>query len=1154
MVTSGGLDMKSQNFELLRAKRPTLADLAAFAEGYVHSDPTSSLVKQRTILERMVDAIYQEYRLPQPHYDGLVELLNAADFRKTVPDVVVAKLHALRIAGNKGAHAGKKGSLTSNAATPTVALESLRNLHEVARWFHAQIDRGATSGIAAFVAPKLASGEASADKDALEKLRVAEAKMAEMVAALEAETKKLLALEQVATQSAAELGKLKQDGQEIASALHFSEEKTHRELIDRALVDAGWDVGPKATSTAQVKREVRVSAMPTESGEGYADYVLYGDDGLPLAVIEAKKTAKDANSGAEQARIYAVCLEKETGKRPVIFFTNGFEIHVWDDVEGGPHRSIHGFYSKDSLDYLHHQRANRKPLATVPIDKDIAGRPYQVEAVKRVCELFTQKHRRALIVQATGTGKTRVAVSLCDVLMRASWAKRVLFLCDRRELRKQADRAFKEFLPNEPRVVVGASTYKDRNKRIYLATYQSMDECYDDFDVGFFDLIIADESHRSIYKKFRSIFQWFDALQVGLTATPVKFIERNTYALFGCKDQDPTSSYGFKEAIDARPPHLVPFRVRECNTWARTEGFTFKGMDDKQRQQLEAQAADAEDIAFDAEDMDKSVFNKDTTRFVWSTIMNEGIREGTKSRVGKTIVFARSHEHAMHLRTVFSEVYPQYGSGFCRVIDTQEARRDQLIDDFKEPEKEPIIAISVDMLDTGIDVPEVVNLVFAKPVKSYVKFWQMIGRGTRLRKNLFGPGEDKTEFVIFDHWGNFRYFDEEREEKQPTEQKSLAQQLFEARVLAAEIALEKMDEAAFQGLVTLILADIADLKATNAIDVREKRKELELLSDRERVAGFSAATVNDLRVIAAPLMHWRDINEQRAAYAFDLLVTRLEAELLKGGPTATRVLDLRGRVLDDVERLMKNQGPVKAKAATITSVRTDEFWAAASVSALEAMRTQLRGIMQYQQQIATGHVAPRVFDVDDKQLAIDDYIPRLEGMELIAYRTRVEAAVRKLLEENATLQRVRAGKAVSDEDLEEVARLVLQMNDKANVKYLAGHDPSTRQSLLTVFRSLVGLDAEAVDQAFTSFVHAHPHLTASQLRFLQVLQHHIASNGGIEIERLYEAPFTNLHAQSVDGVFPDAGDVDALLAILGTFEPRKALPSDRPPASRAESR
>lgn len=1142
--------MKSQNFEFLRLKRAVLADLAGFAESYTHSDPASALIKLRGFVEQVVEAIYQGYRLCPPPSDNLNDRMNTEEFRQSVPEVVLQKLHAVRIAGNHAAHPRR-------LITSVAALDGLFQSFEIAQWFHLQISRGTPRDFPRYSPPPPDLNTNGNAKEALEKLRLAEAKYESMLAALEEERKKREAAEQVAAQSSVELEKLKAEGQDVAQSLSFNEATTRRRLIDQMLIDAGWDVGTNANNTEEVHQEVQVSSMPTPSGEGYCDYVLYGNDGKPLAVIEAKKTAKDARIGGEQARVYAKCLEKETGQRPVVFFTNGFDVFIWDDAQGLPYRKIHGFYSKDSLEYLLHQRTNKKPLATVPPNLAIADRMYQLEAIKRVSERFTGNFRKALLVQATGTGKTRVAVSLCELLMRAGWVKRILFLCDRRELRKQADRVFKEFMPGEPRVIVSRATSSKRDQRIYLATYPAMMECFEEFDVGFFDLIIADESHRSIYKKYQSLFRYFDALQVGLTATPVRFIERNTYDLFGCEDRDPTASFGFEDAITSSPPYLVPFRVRSFSSKFREQGVKYTQMSDEQKDQAEDQDPAATLINYEADDVDISVMNKPTTRFIWQKLMEEGIREETGTHVGKTIVFARNHNHAVHMAEVFHEYYPQYGSSFCRVIDNQEKYAEDLIDNFKSNDhgrKDPlVIAISVDMLDTGIDVPEVVNLVFAKPIKSYVKFWQMIGRGTRLSKGLFGPGKDKSEFLIFDHWSNFWFFDEQYQEKEPSKQKALLQQLFEARIAVAQAALDKMQELDFQSTVDLILADLRDVRDAGNLEVRDRWRELELLSDRNQLEQFAAPTKNDLLSIAAPLMHWRPIRGFEEAYRFDLLMTRVELELLRAGPTGARVLDFKTIVEEQVELLMKNQNPVKAKAETINQVRSKEFWANVTVTQLEHVRVELRGIMKYQQQAPSRRVAPQILDIDDADFTAETYIPRLEGLDLVEYKIRVENVLKDKFTENAVVERIRAGAEVGEAELEDLARMVLEVDDKANVRHLVGHNPETRKSLLTVFRSLVGLDPVAIEKAFTTFVHKHPSLSAQQLRFLQVLQNYIAQNGGIELDRLYEPPFTTVHAESVDGVFTKDGEVDDLLAIISTFAPKKAAADAAPTRSQQAS-
>ncbi|MCC6525913.1 MAG: DEAD/DEAH box helicase family protein [Polyangiaceae bacterium] len=1132
--------MKSQNFEFLRPTHPELADLGGFAEAYARPDPASALLKLRTLVENVVVVIYDAYRLPRPYTDSVFDLLNEDPFRAAVPDVVLAKLHSIRKAGNRAAH----------RETPSVlaALQGLRDGFDVAQWVFLRIDGGERAHCPAYQEPApVAAVDGAAlqqeKKAALERLAQQEEQLKRVLADLEAERQKRVLAEAFVARTQDDLAALRAQGDETANVLHLSEEATRHRLIDQELIEAGWDVGPNGSSTAEVGQEVPLTTMPTASRDGRADYVLYGDDGKPLAVIEAKRTAKEARAGAEQARTYAACLERETGQRPVIFYTNGIDIHVWDDAQGYTPRKIYGFYSKDSLEYLAHQRNNKQPLATVAPNLAIAERMYQLEAIKRVTERFEQKFRRALLVQATGTGKTRVAISLSELLMRSGWAKRILFLCDRRELRKQGLNVFKEFLPGEPRVIVDSATSSDRNKRVYLATYPAMMKCYESFDVGFFDLVIFDESHRSIYRKYRELVMYFDALQVGLTATPLQYADRDTFRLFGCEHHDPTANFTYDEAVTSTPPYLVPFRVREYQSRFRESGLKYSAMSAAQRAELEAQEDDPPSVEFEPGAIDRDVFNKDTSRIILRSLMEEGIRDAT-GRLGKAIVFAKSHLHAVHLAELFQEMYPVYGGTYCRVIDNQEPRADQLIDDFKVKTSDPVIAISVDMLDTGIDVPEVVNLVFAKAVKTPAKFWQMIGRGTRLCRDLFGPGEDKTQFLIFDHGRNFWFFEEKYQEKQPSPQTSLLEQLFHARISMMQAALHRMADPVFQAAVDLVVRDIEDAKASRSIEVRDKRKELELLSRRETVAQFAPATRADLLSVAEPLMKWRNIRGDEDAYRFDLLVTRLEQAVLEGSP---RVADYKAALEGEVGLLMRNQGPVKGKAATILAVESKEFWATVTVPQLEEVRTELRGIMKYQAQRTTHCLAPKVYDVPEEGVTAVDRTPKLDGLDLIEYRHRVEMVLRQHFMSDPTLQRIRVGKPVREDALEALAKLVLQVDDKANLRHLI--QAEAKHSLADVLRGLVGLEPAAVDVAFTGFVHNHPRLSAQQLRFLQLLKNHIAQNGGIELERLYAPPFTDFHASGIDGVFTEKAEIDELLAILATFEPRKAAPSSPPPES-----
>lgn len=1126
----GGVQMKSVNFEFLRVKALPLADLGGFAEAYVYPDPASSLVKQRVFIENVVEALYAQHGFPRPYSTGLFDLLVAPAFQTAVPLVVQDKLHAVRKASNPAAHG--KPVLTATA------LAMVRQVWDVACWLYI-VGGGEKSNLPTWTPPSQPAPGKGAN-ELLEKLRLTEASYDAQLKALQAKLaeaeQKASTMQQHVVLSEEALQSLKVEGTKAASILAFDEEATRRHLIDAALRDVGWDVGDGGKDTQQVKQEVQLEGLPTTSGKGRADYVLYGDDGKPLAVIEAKRTAKDATQGAEQARQYANALETKHGVRPTIFFTNGPETFIWDDAQKYPQRKVYGFYAKDSLEKLHFQRKNRQPLVGVQPSTSIAGRLYQLETLKRLSETFTSNHRKGLVVQATGTGKTRVAVSFCDILFRAGWAKRVLFLCDRRELRRQADKAFKEFLPHEPRVVVKASTIHDKDKRIYLATYPAMVEQFEAFDVGFFDLVIADESHRGIYNKFGSLFRYFDALQIGLTATPVDFIDRNTFGLFGCKDGDPTAAYTFADAIEDQM--LVPYRVLELESTLHRDGIKFKDLSPEDQQKYEVDSPD--DVVIDPHQLSYALFNVDTTRKLWSTLFDRGIRVAGGD-LGKTIVFARSHDHAVHLKWVFDEMYPKYGSTFCRIIDNQEPKAEDLIDDFKSDDikKELTIAISVDMLDTGIDVPAVVNLVFAKPIGSAVKFWQMLGRGTRLCEHLLGPGKHKTEFLIFDMFENVRSFEaDDRIVEPPTPPKTLLQHLFEARIELAQAALNTMSADSFKVVVAHIVHDVRAVITTGAFEVKDHWKVLHQLIAAEQIDSFSATIKKSLLEIVSPLQKHRTVKSDIEAYRFDLLMTRAQMARLLDDASSPGVLNFKSRIENEVALLPKNLAQVKAQTSAILRVQSKAFWQSVTFGDLEELRLALRGIMQFKPTAETG-TGSSTSDIDVADtMAVKDYVPQLSGLELAAYRSRVMAVLSEHFKDSAVLQQVKNGERVTQADLEQLAQLVLQVDDKANVTHLVGHDPETRLSLLAVFRSLVGVSAAVVDAAFVDFAQKHPQLSSQQLKFLHLLKNHIAQHGGLDVDRLFEAPFTSVHSDSIDGVFAKH-DADALLDVLAQFEFRR---------------
>ena len=524
---------------------------------------------------------------------------------------------------------------------------------------------------------------------------------------------------------------------------------------------------------------------------------------------------------------------------PLVLYTNGHDTWMWES-EFYPPAKVRGFPSPLDLDWLDQRRATRKPLSVELIDTGIAGRDYQVAAIRSVLEGVEARRRKFLLVMATGTGKTRTAMGLIDVLLRAHWAKRVLFLVDRVALRDQAIDAFREHLPDSPywprteghRV----ETEWAANRRLYCTTYPSMLNLIEAgtapgsfISPHFFDLIIADESHRSVYNTYNSVLEWFAGVHLGLTATPTDHKGHDTFALFEHLAEEPTYAYTYQQAVQHRPPYLSDFEVLKVRSKFQLEGIKAGTLPQPVQRKLIAEGRDPAEIDFEGSELERKVTNSGTNVVIVREFMEESIKDPTGTLPGKSILFAISKGHARRLAEVFDQLYPEHAGKLARVLVSEDPRvhgKGGLLDQFKKNDM-PRVAISVDMLDTGVDVPEVVNLVFAKPVFSYTKFWQMIGRGTR----VIDPAKakpscpEKAKFLILDCWGNFDFFKLNPKGREPGEEVSLPVRLFRARLDALEAALagDRADVAALA--VDDLRADLATLPKQNAV-VAEARAAL----------------------------------------------------------------------------------------------------------------------------------------------------------------------------------------------------------------------------------------------------------------------------------------------------------------------------------------
>ncbi|MCW6037514.1 DEAD/DEAH box helicase family protein [Spirulina subsalsa FACHB-351] len=862
----------TSNFDFLQTDFPKLFDHATHAESLVYSAPRASCFYSRYTLEQAVLWLYENDPYLQLPYDTkLGALIHEQTFQDNLSPGIFQKIRIIHKVGNIAAHQQK-------AIGDRDALHLIEELFHFLYWVCRYYSKnGKNLGEIPFNPALLQQPETSGTAEkTLEELQQLEAKLSQT------EAMKRIA-EERQKQTAAELAALKAQLDALLAANkavpdhhNWNEANTRKYLIDVLLQEMGWDLSDPNC------REYPVEGMPqsvNKSGTGKIDYVLWDDNGLPLAVIEAKRTTKDPKIGQQQAKLYADCLEQKFNQRPIIFYSNGYHTYLWDD-QNYPPREIHGFLRKDELQRLIWQRTNKKALHLVQVNQDIAGfeRPYQIEAIKRITETFTSKNRKALLVMATGTGKTRTAIALVDVLMRANWVKRVLFLADRNSLVRQAKRAFNKHLPNA--TVINLVEEKDvQGANVVVSTYPTVMNQINQierdgrkFGSGYFDLVIIDEAHRSVYKKYRYIFEHFDSLLIGLTATPRDEVNRDTYEIFGLEQGNPTFAYELDDAI--KDGYLVPPQGIKISLKFPTVGIKYSELSPDEKAEYEEKFTDPETgeilDEINGTAINNWLFNDDTIDKALEILMEFGLRVDGGDRLGKTIIFARNHNHAEKILERFNKNYPHYNGKFAKLIDSHDPYAQSLLDEFSEKSSDVAIAVSVDMLDTGVDVPEVVNLVFFKPVYSRVKFNQMIGRGTRLCPDLFAPGEDKTEFLIFDLCRNFEYFEQQVTETDPKPAEGLAAKLFKTRLALFQTVATQPELKEFRNEIGDRLHEyVASMEPENFM-VRRHLKEVETFSQRENWQNFTPQQLRTLEEVIAQLPNGLP-KEKPETRRFDLL-------------------------------------------------------------------------------------------------------------------------------------------------------------------------------------------------------------------------------------------------------------------------------------------
>lgn len=1074
------------NFDFLTKDKQfdTFSGVAVAAEKILHIDTEASIINCRRAMEFAVKWMYSvDSCLVMPYQDTLVSLMNSEEFRDIVGTDIWRRMDFIRRMGNNAAHSGKKVTLEQ----ATLCLENLYVfLDFVAYCYGEEYTEGSFNH-------ELLK-EQSADVVPVDVLEI---DLQTLAAENEALKKELTARREEQQQTY------------VPKPLDLSEYKTRKIYIDSMLQDAGWIEGKNWLN------EVELEGMPNQSEIGYADYVLYDDCGKPLAVIEAKRTCKDVAVGRQQAKLYADLLEKKYGRRPVIFLTNGFDTRITDNLY--PERKCAAIYSKRDLEKLFNLQTMRTSLKHINVDQNIAGRYYQEAAIKAVCDSFDKRNRRkALLVMATGSGKTRTVIALVKVLLEHGWVKNVLFLADRNSLVTQAKRSFVNLLPDLS--VTNLCEEKDNcSAHCVFSTYQTMINCIDDikdddgklFTCGHFDLVICDEAHRSIYNKYKDIFTYFDAPLVGLTATPKDEIEKNTYEVFELENGVPT--YGYELAQAVKDGYLVDYMSVESKLKFIEQGIVYDELSDEDKQAYEDTFEDENGElpeAIQSSALNEWVFNEDTIKEVLNVLMTNGLRVDYGEKLGKSIIFAKNHRHAEKIFEVFNKEYPNY-NGYAKVIDNYTNYAQSAIDEFSQPDKLPQIAISVDMLDTGIDVPEVLNLVFFKKVMSKAKFWQMIGRGTRLCPALI-DGKDKDKFYIFDFCGNFEFF--RFSQGRPTANMiALQGAIFN---LKAQIAF-KLQDMDYQTpdliefrktLVDDMVSKVRELNREN-FAVRQHIKYVDLYSSADNYNSLSYENTLQIREELAPLILPDD--DEPSAVRFDALMYGIELAYLIGKKYTRARSDLIKKVRGVAS--VANIPEIQSRTELIEKILHTDYIDTAGINEFEYIREELRNLMKY---IPQGERPVYLTNFDDEILEMNWNESELENDDLANYKAKAEFYVRQH-QDNIVIAKLKSNQPLTDKDVKSLERILWsEVGTKEDYEAEYGQKP-----LGEFVREIVGLDMNAAKTAFADYLN-DVNLDSRQIYFVNQIVEYIVHNGIMkDFSVLQEAPFTD--QGSIVEVFTD---------------------------------
>ncbi|MFM7363992.1 MAG: DEAD/DEAH box helicase family protein [Cuspidothrix sp.] len=1179
-------------FTFLKPEFPTIYESAHKAFKTAYRDPRTACFYSRRALELTVNWLYKyDNTLNLPYQDNISTLIHEPTFKQLVGLAIFNKAKLIIKIGNNAVHDEKTIPVNDS-------LTAVKEFFHIAYWLTRTYGRtskpepGLTFDINAIPQVTKTPTTAASEKNKTKELQKLETELKEKDKKLSQLLTNKNALDETIKQLRSELAAIKKENTSQPDTHDYSEQQTRDLFIDLLLKEAGWKLVstslsessrwfrlPSTTEPSQdpplsenrslsevegnkggtISCEYPVAGMPNKSGDGFVDYVLWGDDGKPLAVVEAKRTRKDPRNGQQQAKLYADCLEKQFNQRPLIFYTNGYEHWLWDDTNYPP-RQVQGFYKKAELELIIQRRSIRKTLAQADIKPSIAERYYQTRAIRRVTEAIeSDKERKTLLIMATGAGKTRTAIALVEILMRCNWVKRALFLADRVALVEQTIKVLKKHLPEAS--PVNLVTEKDGEGRVFACTYQTMMGLIDDtkesekrFSVAHFDIIIVDEAHRSVFKKYRHIFNYFDALLLGLTATPKDEIDRNTYGLFDLESGVPTDAYSLEDAV--KDGFLVPPQAVSVPLKFQRQGINYSQLSETEREEWDAIEWDDEGNipdSIEAAAVNQWLFNQDTVDKVLEHLMTRGLKVAGGDILGKTIIFAKNQAHANFIADRFNINYPQFKGEFARVITFNTKYAQSIIEDFSKKDKMPHIAISVDMLDTGIDVPEVVNLVIFKLVRSKTKFWQMLGRGTRRCADLFGIGEDKQFFYVFDYCQNLEFFQHNPETTDAPIGKSLSKQLFTKRleliaeldnispqprsrsvsevepseVEPSEVEEPKTNTELRHQIANLLYTEVAAMNTENFI-VRTKRQFVEKYANSESWQSLGQEDIITLNQEIAGLPSQIPA-EAEETKRFDILILKLQLAIVKSQPNLKPNLKQLQTQVKSIAGLLEEKPDIpliQAQLPLIQDIQNDLWWQDVTLPMLETLRKRLRGLVHLIEKQKRQPIYTNFEDEMGEEIIVE--LPHFTSTDqFYKFRSKVRAFLRAR-QDNIVIFKLRTNKQLTASDLSELERILAESGIGETEDINRAKEES--QGLGLFVRSLVGLDREVAKQELAGFL-VDKNLNANQIEFIDMIINYLTEHGVMDAALLYESPFTDITPQGPDGLFTSA-QVDELIACL----------------------